>query len=82
MPKIANIGIFSVFPTAVFWESSGFPRNCGQKNTKNAETANVGDFQHIFLHLTGPLVAKLFHILVEEVISFEMSGLTSKSDKY
>ena len=29
-------------------------------------------------HLTGPLVAKLFHILVEEVISFEMSGLTSK----
>ena len=35
-----------------------------------------------FLHLTGPLVAKLFHILVEEVISFEMSGLTSKSDKY
>ena len=34
-----------------------------------------------FLHLTGPLVAKLFHILVEEVMSFEMSGLTSKSVK-
>ena len=48
------------------------------KNTKNA---NIGDFRHVFLHLTGPLVAKLFHILVEEVISFEMSGLTSKSVK-
>ena len=33
------------------------------------------------LHLTGPVVAKLFHILVEEVISFKMSGLTSKSVK-
>ena len=31
----------------------------------------------MFLHLTGPLVAQLFHILVEEVIRFEMSGLTS-----
>ena len=29
-----------------------------------------------------PLVAKLFHILVEEVISFKMSGLISKLDKY
>ena len=35
----------------------------------------------MFLHLIGPLVAKLFHILVEEVISFEMSGVTSKSVK-
>ena len=81
MPKIANIGIFSVFLTAVSWESSGFPRNCCRKNTKNAETANVGDFRHVFASYR-PLVAKLFHILVEEVISFEMSGLTSKSDKY
>ena len=34
-----------------------------------------------FLHLKGLLVAKLFHILVEEVMSFEMSGVTSKSVK-
>ena len=30
----------------------------------------------------GPLVAILAHILVEQVISFKMSGQTSKSDKY
>ena len=35
-----------------------------------------------FWCLIGPLVAKFFHILVEEVISFKMSGVTSKSDKY
>ena len=46
--------------------------------------ANIGNFWHIFeilRHLTEPLVAKLLHILVEEVISFKMSGLTSKSNK-
>ena len=57
-----------VFPTTVSWESTG------RKNTKNANVS-------MFLHLTGPLMAKLFHILVEEVISFKMSGLTSKSVK-
>ena len=35
-----------------------------------------------FWTLAGPLVAKLLHILVEQVISFEMSGQTSKLDKY
>ena len=35
-----------------------------------------------FWCLVGPLVAKFFHILVEEVISFKMSGVTSKLDKY
>ena len=42
-------------------------------------------FGHIFAiirYLGGPLVAKLLHILVEQVLSFEMSGQTSKSDKY
>ena len=41
-------------------------------------------FRHIFAilgYLRGPLVVKLLHILVEEVISFDLSGLTSKSDK-
>ena len=80
VPKIANVGsfsIFSVFPTTVSWKSTGFPRKCGRKNTKNAD---IGDFWHFFASYR-PLVAKLFHILVEEVISFEMSGLTSKSVK-
>ena len=40
--------------------------------------ANVGTFWT----LTGPLVAILVHILVEQVISFKMSGQTLKSDKY
>ena len=47
--------------------------------------ANVGDFWHIFAIfrcLIGPLVAILLHILVEEVISFDLHGHTSKSDKY
>ena len=35
-----------------------------------------------FWCLISPLVAKFFHILVEEVMSFKMSGVTSKSDKY
>ena len=46
---------------------------------------DVGDFCTcfaIFRCFIGPLVAKLVHILVEQIISFEMSGQTSKSDKY
>ena len=49
---------------------------------KTLKNADVSDFRHVFLHLTGPLVAKVFHILVEEVISFDLHGHTSKSDKY
>ena len=47
--------------------------------------ADIGNFQThfaIFRCLIGPLVAILAQILVEQVISFEMSGQTSKSDKY
>ena len=47
--------------------------------------AGIGNFCHIFAilkHLIGPLVAKLLHILVDQVISFEMSGVKSKLDKY
>ena len=43
-----------------------------------------GDFQHVFAIFRcfiGPLVTKFFHILVEEVLSFDLGGLTSKSDK-
>ena len=46
--------------------------------------ADIGNFCHIFTivkHFIGPLVVKLLHILVEEVMSFEMSGVTSKSVK-
>ena len=42
-------------------------------------------FGHVFAIsrcLRGLLVAKSLHILVEQVISFEMSSQTSKSDKY
>ena len=42
-------------------------------------------FGHIFViirYLEGPLVEELLHILVEQVISFKMSGQISKSDKY
>ena len=35
-----------------------------------------------FWTLVGPLVAIWVQILVEEVISFEVNGQTSKSDKY
>ena len=47
--------------------------------------ANIGNFQTcfaIFRYLIGPLVEKLLHILVQEILSFEMSGQTSKLDKY
>ena len=46
--------------------------------------ADVSDFRTRFAilrYLRGPLVAILAQILVEQVISFEMSGQTSKSDK-
>ena len=43
-----------------------------------SKIVDIGTFQA----LAGPLVAILVHILVEQVISFEMSGQTSKSDKY
>ena len=46
--------------------------------------ADVGDFWHVFAvfrYLIGPLVAILLHILVEEVISFDLHSHTSKSDK-
>ena len=46
--------------------------------------ANVGNFRtHLVIlrYLRGPLVAILAQILVELVISFKMSGQTSKSDK-
>ena len=49
------------------------------KNGKNVPKIAVSAR---FWCLIGPLVAKFFHILVEEVISFKMSGITSKSDKY
>ena len=44
--------------------------------------AIFGQVFAIIMYLGGLLVAKLLHILVEQVISFEMSGQTSKSDKY
>ena len=68
--------------TTVSWEANGFSRNCGRKN---AGTADVGDFRHVFAVfrcLIGPLVVILPHILVEEVLSFDLHGHTSKSDKY
>ena len=52
--------------------------------SKAPKIANDADFwTHfaIFRCLIGPLVAKLLQILVEQVISFEMSTETSKSDK-
>ena len=54
--------------------------------TMQIEAYNCSNFWHIFGifgRLIGPPVAKLFHrsILVEEVLSFNLSGLTSKSNK-
>ena len=49
------------------------------------KVADVGNFWTcfaIFRCLIGPLVAILVQTLVEEVLSFEMSGQTSESDKY
>ena len=51
---------------------------------KSQKHADIGNFWHVFAIfrcLIGPLVVTLLHILVEEVISFEMSGVTSKSVK-
>ena len=36
----------------------------------------------IFRYIRCPLVVKLLRILVEEVISFKISGVTSKLDEY
>ena len=44
-------------------------------------SAIFGHVFAIFRCLRCPLVAKLLHILVEQVISFEMSTQRSKSDK-
>ena len=38
-------------------------------------------FSSIFRYLTGPLVALSVHILVEEVLTFNLSGVASKSDE-
>ena len=51
---------------------------------KAPKTCQNGDFWHVFAvfrYLIGPLVTKFFHILEEEVISFDLHGLTSKLDK-
>ena len=49
------------------------------KCVKNANTGNFLDKFWPFLGaLKGPLVTILLHILVEQVISFKMSGQTSK----
>ena len=46
---------------------------------KTPKMCENGSFWHEYL--IGPLVTKFFHIFVEEVISFKMSGVTTKSDK-
>ena len=51
-----------------------------QKLLTLAMSAIFGYICH-FGCLLGPLVAKLIHIHVGDVISFEMSGVTSKSVK-
>ena len=51
------------------------------KAPKIANVANFWTCFAIFRCLRGPLVAQLLQILVEEVIIFEMSTQTSKSDK-
>ena len=52
--KLLRLAVSVVFPTTVSWESCEFPRNCGRKNTKNAETADLGNFQHVFCILQAP----------------------------
>ena len=42
-----------------------------------------GDLQHVFAIfecLLGPLVTKFFHILVDEFLGLDLSGITSKLD--
>ena len=49
------------------------------------EEEDIGNFRThfaIFRYLIGPLVANLLHILVEQVLSFEISTQTSILDKY
>ena len=58
--------------------------NAAKNGKMCPKIADVGDFQTHFAilrYLRGPLVAILAQILVEQVISFEMSGQKSKSDK-
>ena len=55
------------------------------KAPKMAKTCQKLLFWHVFAVfrcLIGPLVTKFFHILVGEVLSFDLSSLTSKSDNY
>ena len=53
-----------------------------QKCAENRQLAIFGHVFAIFRCLIGPLVAKFLQILVEEIISFDLHGHTSKSDKY
>ena len=46
-----------------------------------AKCADIGNFRHVFA-IFRYLVVILVHILVEEVISLDLHGHTSKSDKY
>ena len=71
------------------WQFRGFflPQFLG--NPQDSQETGVGKTLKMlmlailacFLHLTGPLVAISAQILVEEVISFQMSTQTSKSVK-
>ena len=55
--------------------------NNGKNVSKNCQLAIFGHVFAIIRCFRGHLVAKLFHILVEEVLSFDLSGLALKSDK-
>ena len=58
----------------------------GLKGTlKSQKCADIGNFLHVFAILRYRmccLVVKSLRILVEEVISFYMSDVTSKLDEY
>ena len=76
--KSADIGSFWFF----LMQFLGKPQD--SQETAVGKTCRNGDFRHVFAvfrYLIGPLVTKFFHILVEEVISFDLHGLTSKLDK-
>ena len=51
------------------------------KAPKNGTEAIYGHIFVIFRCLIHLLVAQLLHILVQEVLSFDLSGVTSKSVK-
>ena len=55
---------------------------CGKNMSENCRSVIFGHIFAIFRCLRGQLVAILAQILVEEVLSFDLHGLTSKSDKY